>query len=78
MSMRGLTEQIKCPVLARDAEDDRFFRGQPQQLADALGDRATHRRLTSADAAGDHCHVGASDFLNRVVMDCLEETFERC
>jgi pimeloyl-ACP methyl ester carboxylesterase len=74
MSLRGLTAQIQCPVLVCDAEDDRFFRGQPQQLVDALGARATHRRLTSADAAGDHCHVGASDLLNQVVMDWLQDT----
>jgi len=45
---------------------------------DALGARATHRRLTSLDAAGDHCHVGASDLLNQVVMDWLADAFERC
>jgi pimeloyl-ACP methyl ester carboxylesterase len=74
MSMRGLTDQIQCPVLVCDAEDDKFFRGQPEQLVDALGERATHRRLTSLDAAGEHCHVGASDVVNRVVMDWLEDT----
>jgi hypothetical protein len=73
--MRGLTDQIQCPVLVCDAEDDRFFRGQPEQLAGALGGRATLRRLTSADAAGVHCHVGASDLLNQVVMDWLECIF---
>jgi dienelactone hydrolase len=74
MSMGGLTARIQCPVLVCDAEDDQFFAGQPQQLANALGAQATHRRLTSADAAGEHCHVGASDLMNRVVMDWLEET----
>jgi pimeloyl-ACP methyl ester carboxylesterase len=78
MSLRGLTDQIQCPVLVCDAEDDKFFRGQPDQLADALGARATHRRLTAADAAGEHCHVGASDVINRVVMDWLEDTLSLC
>jgi len=45
----------------------------PEQLAEALGAQATHRGLTSADAAGEHCHVAASDVLNRFVMDWLEE-----
>jgi hypothetical protein len=35
--IRGLTEQIHCPVLVCDAGDDRFFAGQPEQLAEALG-----------------------------------------
>jgi hypothetical protein len=74
MSMRGLTTQTQCPVLVCDAEDDQFFARQPQQLAEALGARVTYRRLTAADAAGEHCHVGASDMLHRVVMDWLEET----
>jgi pimeloyl-ACP methyl ester carboxylesterase len=74
MSMRGLAGQIECPVLVCEAENDRFFAGQPQQLADALGPRATYRKLTSADAAGEHCHVGAGDVVNRVVMDWLEDT----
>jgi dienelactone hydrolase len=75
MSMRGLAEQIECPVLVCEAEDDRFFAGQPKQLVEALGARATYRKLTAVDAAGDHCHVGASDVLNRVVMDWLEDLF---
>jgi pimeloyl-ACP methyl ester carboxylesterase len=74
MSMRGLTEQIQCPVLVCEAEDDQFFAGQPTQLAEVLGERATYRRLTSADAAGEHCHVGASDFVGRVALDWLEDT----
>lgn len=74
MSMRGLTAQIQCPVLVCDADDDGFFRGQPAQLAAALGPRATHRKLTEIDAAGEHCHVGASDLLSQVVMDWLANT----
>ena len=73
MSLRGLAEQIECPILVCEAEHDRFFAGQPEQLVQALGARATYRKLTAADAASDHCHVGASDVLNRVVMDWLED-----
>jgi alpha-beta hydrolase superfamily lysophospholipase len=73
MTLRGIAKQVECPVLVCEAEDDRFFSGQPAALLDALGDRATYRKLTGADAAGEHCHVGASDVLGRVVMDWLEE-----
>jgi len=78
MSMLGLTGQIQCPVLVCEAENDQFFAGQPKQLVDALGTRGTYRRLTADDAAGEHCHVGASDFLNRTVMDWLEDTLGIC
>ncbi len=78
MSMQGLAGEIRCPILVCDAVEDRFFAGQPQQLADALGPRATYREMTSADASGEHCHVGAGDVMNRVVMDWLEETLGVC
>jgi hypothetical protein len=74
MSMRELSGQIQCPILVCDAVDDKFFGEKPKQLADALGARVTYRRLTSADAAGEHCQVGASDVVNRVVMDWLEDS----
>ena len=74
MSLRGLIARINCPILVCDAEDDGFFAGQPQQLAEALGQQATYRKLTATDAAGEHCHVGASDVAGRVVLDWLEET----
>ncbi len=74
MTMRGLAERIECPVLVCDAVNDGFFAGQPEQHMRALGVKATHRRLTEADAAGEHCHVGASDVMNGVAMDWLEET----
>ena len=75
VTIRGLTDQIQCPVLVCNAENDQFFQGQPERLAEALGIRATHRELTEADAAGEHCHVGASDVVGRAVMDWLEDTF---
>ena len=69
MSLRGLTDRIKCPVLVCDAEHDRFFQGQPKQLATALGTRATLHLFTAEDAAGEHCHVGASALMNSVLFD---------
>ena len=73
MNWQNVAGQISCPVLVRAAESDHFFAGQPQALAAALGEWATYRRLTNADAAGTHCHVGASDYANGVVPDWLEE-----
>jgi hypothetical protein len=73
MSMKGITADITCPVLVCEAEADHAFGGQPQLLTDALGDRAIYRKLTSADAAHEHCHVGAGDFIAGIVMDWLDE-----
>jgi dienelactone hydrolase len=73
MSMQGIAENIQCPVLVCEAAQDHFFVRQPQLLAAALGDKATHRRLTAEDAAQEHCHVGATDFATTLVMDWIED-----
>ncbi len=74
MTMENIAKNIQCPVLICEGEADSFFAGdQPKQLADAIGTLATLRILTAADAAQDHCHVGAYDFAMRVVMDWIED-----
>jgi dienelactone hydrolase len=75
MTMEKIAGDIQCPVLVCEAEDDVFFAGQPQMLLDKLGKKGVHVKLTDADAAGSHCHVGATDLINAVVMDWLEELF---
>ena len=32
----GLAEQISCPALVLDAEEDMFFKGQPEELCEHL------------------------------------------
>lgn len=73
MSLEKIANNISCPVLVCEAEADAHFAGQPKLLADALGDRATYRKLTSRDAAQEHCHVGAGDFAASIVMDWISE-----
>lgn len=76
-TLDGVADQIICPVLVCQAGDDHFFQGQPEQLAAALGERATFRAFTRREAAAAHCHVGASALMNGVVFDWLSETLER-
>ncbi|MGD1067650.1 MAG: prolyl oligopeptidase family serine peptidase [Vulcanimicrobiaceae bacterium] len=73
MTLAGLVDDIACPVLVCDAEDDHAFRGQPALLAAALGARATYRVFGRCDAASLHCSVGASDVLQSVVLGWFEE-----
>jgi pimeloyl-ACP methyl ester carboxylesterase len=75
MTLENVADNVKCPILVCEAADDRFFEGQPQMLVNKLGDNAVHKILTAEDAAGSHCHVGATDIINSVVMDWLEELF---
>ena len=75
MSLEGIAHQVKCPVWVGCAADDLFFQGQPEMLRDALGDRATYRRLTAKDGAGNHCHVGAMALVNGYILDWFNGLF---
>lgn len=72
-TMAGIAEQITCPTLICDAEQDHFFQNQPQRLYDALMCDKTLMRFTAEDAAEEHCHVGAALLLNQRVFDWLDE-----
>lgn len=71
MTLEGLTDKIKVPVFVGAAENEGFFRGQPEKVKAALGDRATYFPFVAADGAGEHCQVGAAAWLNEVVFDWL-------
>jgi dienelactone hydrolase len=70
----GVAEAIACPTLVCDAEDDLFFKGQPQQLYDHLTCKKTILRFTEAEGAGAHCQVGASRLAFARIYDWLDET----
>ncbi|KAI1415342.1 alpha/beta-hydrolase [Hypoxylon sp. FL1857] len=69
----GVVDQIQCPVFVGCPEKDRSFHGQPEQIAKALGDKATLARFTSEDGAEHHCHFGAARYANAVMYDWFEE-----
>jgi len=70
----GIAEKISCPTLVCEAEDDLFFKGEPQGLYDHLTCRKTLVRFTSAEGAGPHCQVGASRLAFARMFDWLDET----
>ena len=65
---------IKCPTLVCDAEDDLFFKGQPQELYDHLTCSKAITRFIEAEGAGAHCEIGASRLAFARIFDWLEET----
>lgn len=72
----GLTDvigNVTVPVFVADPDNDDFFSGQPQILADHLGDLATHHVFESIDGAGGHCSVGAQVLQNQVVLDWFQD-----
>ena len=70
----GVAEAIKCPTLVCDAEEDLFFKGQPQALYDHLTCPRTMLRFTAAEGAGAHCEVGAGRLAFARMFDWLDET----
>jgi pimeloyl-ACP methyl ester carboxylesterase len=70
----GIAEKITCPTLVTDAQNDLFFKGQPQQLFDHLTCKKTLLHFTEAEGAGAHCEVGASRLAFARIYDWLDET----
>lgn len=70
----GIAEQIQCPTLVCEAENDMFFEGQPQELYDHLTAPRELMRFTTAEGAGAHCHTGAQRLAYDRIFDWLDET----
>lgn len=72
-NLRGIAERITCPTLVCEAEEDLFFKGQPERLFDALTCPKTLLRFTSAEGAGTHCEAGAGRLAYARIYDWLDE-----
>lgn len=72
-SLVGVADQIQAPTLIMDAENDTFFRGQPQLLQAAMSAPSTVVTLTAYDGAGEHCHVGDTGYSHQVMFDWLDD-----
>ena len=70
----GIAEKISCPTLVCEAEDDLFFKGQPQQLLDHLTCPKTLIRFSLAEGLGDHCQVAGHRMALGRTYDWLDET----
>ena len=71
----GIAEKISCPTLVLDAEEDMFFKGQPEELYEHLTCPKTLMRFTVAEGAGAHCQVGAHRLAFARIYDWLDKTF---
>jgi pimeloyl-ACP methyl ester carboxylesterase len=70
----GIAEQIACPTLVLEAEEDIFFHTQPQQLYEHLTCPKTLMRFSAAEGAGAHCQVGAHRLAFARIYDWLDDT----
>jgi alpha-beta hydrolase superfamily lysophospholipase len=73
-TLAGLADRISAPTLIIDAEADQFFRGQPSVLANAMTAPTTLARFTTAEGAGEHCHVASLIRAHQVIFDWLDTT----
>jgi dienelactone hydrolase len=69
-----VADQISCPTLVCEAENDHFLSGQPQMLYDALHCPKTLLTFTAAEGAEEHCHVGALTLFHQRMFDWLDDT----
>jgi pimeloyl-ACP methyl ester carboxylesterase len=72
-TLAGIADRITAPTLVLDAENDQFFKGEPQRVADALVNaEATLVTLRESEGAGEHCHMGAMGRAHQVIFDWLD------
>jgi dienelactone hydrolase len=74
-TLEGIAHRITAPTLIMDAENDQFFKGQPQEAEKALVNAPTTLvTLTDAEGAGEHCHMGAMLLAHQTMFDWLDDT----
>ena len=73
-----MLDQVQCPVFVADAEHDLFVTKAPQAkpLADGLGSKATLVRFTEKESAEAHCHIGATVYLNQVLLEWFRDVMK--
>ncbi len=70
-TLDGVADHIAAPTLVFGAENDQFFRGEPERAAAAIPG-ATLIALLEEEGAGEHCHVGAMGRFHQEMFDWLE------
>lgn len=70
----GIAEQITCPTLICEGEEDDFFAGQPQETYDHLTCPKALIHFSGEEGAGAHCQSGAQRLAFGRVFDWLDET----
>ena len=73
-SLDGRIQQIACPTLIAEAENDRR-RGGGVKVYDQLNVPKKYVLFADADGAGEHCESGAESLFSQVVFDWLDEIF---
>ncbi|TVY36344.1 20-hydroxy-prefusarin hydrolase [Lachnellula subtilissima] len=70
--LESVVDRINVPVFVGSAQFENIFIGQPQQVKDALGDKATLHLFNGT--AGYHCQTAAGQEMTRAVFAWLNKT----
>ncbi|WP_433282508.1 alpha/beta hydrolase family protein [Pseudonocardia xinjiangensis] len=73
-TMKGIAHQITCPTLVLEAENDEFFKGQPEQIHNALTCPKERLVFPENEGGGEHCHEGALALWHQRAFDWLDGT----
>lgn len=71
-TVKDFVDKIDMPVFVGDAEHETVFKGQPQKVKDALGEKGTLHMFMGV--AGYHCQSGAQQELARTIFAWLNKT----
>jgi pimeloyl-ACP methyl ester carboxylesterase len=74
-TMAGIADRISCPTLVLEAENDQFFKGQPQRLFDELTCQKELISFPEDEGGGEHCHEGALALFHQRTFDWLDTVF---
>jgi len=72
-SMAGVAEQISCPTLVIDSDNDTSMKGEAQRLYDSLTCPKDFILFTTEEGAGLHCQMGAMLLAHQHIFDWLDE-----
>ena len=70
--VKEFIDKIRVPVFVGNAEYESIFIGQPKQVKEALGDKATLHTFTGS--ASYPCQTGAGQELSRAIFAWLNKT----
>lgn len=73
-NLRGVTENITCPMLITEPANEAYWPGQSQKLYDLLKGPKKLVRFSEADGADLHCEVKGTGIRDLQVFNWLDET----
>jgi hypothetical protein len=75
--LKNVIQNIECPTLVLEAENDQSFPGQPKRVYEALSCSKKYILFTNEEGAGDHCQIAALSLSNQRIFEWLGEVFRR-